>query len=74
MLWNVDDVMSLTRDGVPFAEMLPTHDINVLVFCMESTVLPPNFNGYIKSRLPRAKGKPYIGNSCVFEPSFKHRS
>ena len=27
MLWNVDDVMSLTRNGIPFAETLPTNDI-----------------------------------------------
>ena len=74
MLWNADDVMSLTRNGMPFAEMLPTHVINALVFCMESTVLPPYSNGYIKCKLPKAKGKLYIGKSCVFEPSFKHRS
>ena len=73
MLWNADDVMSLTRKGMPFAEMLPTHDINALVFCAESMVLPPHFNGYIKCRLPRAKGKPYVDWICVFEPSFKHR-
>ena len=24
--------------------------------------------------MPKAKGKAYIGRSCVFEPSFKHRS
>ena len=73
-LWNVDDVMSLTRNGMPFAEILATHDINALVFCMESMGLLPYSNGYIKCRFPRAKGKPYIGRSCVFEPSFKHRS
>ena len=73
-LWNADDVMSLTRNGLPFAEMLPTHDINALVFCTESMVLLPYSNGYIKCRLPGAKGKPYIGRSCVFIPSFKHRS
>ena len=60
-LCNADNVMSLTRNGMPFAEMLPTHDINALAFCMESTVLPPYSNGYIKCRLPRAKGKPYVG-------------
>ena len=38
MLWNADDVMSLTRNGIPFAETLPTSDINILVFCVESTV------------------------------------
>ena len=74
MLWNVDDVMSLTRNGVPFAETLPTSDINALVFCTESAVLPPYSNGYITCRLPRAKGKLYIGKSCVFEPSLKDRS
>ena len=73
-LWNADDVMSLTRNGKSFAEMLPTHDINALVFCTESTVLLPYYNGYIKCWLPRAKGKPCIGRICVFEPSFKHRS
>ena len=31
MLRNTDDVMSLTRNGVPHAETLPTHDINTLV-------------------------------------------
>ena len=30
--------------------------------------------GISHCRLPRAKGTPYIGKSCVFEPSFKHRS
>ena len=74
MLWNTDDVMSLTRNGMPFAETLPTHDINALVFCMESTIIPPYSNGYIKCRLPRAKGKLYVGRSCVFEASFTHRS
>ena len=73
-LWNVDDVMSLIRNRVPFAETLPTYNINVLVFCVESTVIPPYSNGYIQCKLPRVKGKSYIGRSCVFEPSFKHRS
>ena len=73
-LWNVDDVMSLTRNGMPFAETLPAHDINALVFCLESTVILPYSNGYIRCRLPRAKAKPYIGRSCVFEPSFQDRS
>ena len=66
MLWNVDDVMSLTRNGMLFAEMLPTHDINALVFCTESMVLPPYSNGYIKCRLPRAKGNPTLaGVVCL---------
>ena len=73
-LWNADDVMSLTRNGILFAETLPTNDINALVFCMESTVTLPYSNGYIRCRMPKAKGKAYIGRSYVFEPSFKHRS
>ena len=73
MLWNADDVMSLTRNGIPFAEMLPTNDL--LHWCFaESTVIPPYSNRYIKCRMPKAKGKAYIGRSCVFETSFKHRA
>ena len=64
----------LHRNGMPFAETLPTHDINALVFCMESSVILPYSNGYIRCKLPKAKGKPYIGKSCVFEPSFKYGS
>ena len=67
-LWNADDVMSLTRNGMSFAEALPTSDINALVFCVESLVLSPYSNGYITCRLPKAKGKLYICKSCVFEP------
>ena len=48
MMWNIDDVMSLTRNGMPFAETLPTNDINALVFCTESTTILPYSNGYIK--------------------------
>ena len=33
MPWNADDVLSLTRNGISFAETLPTNDINALVFC-----------------------------------------
>ena len=51
-----------------------TNDINALVFCTESTVIPPNSNGYIRCRMPKGEGKAYICRSCVFEPSFKHRS
>ena len=52
MPWNVNDVMSLTRHGIPFAESLPTNDINALVFCTESPVIPSYSNGYIKCRMP----------------------
>ena len=39
MLCKMDNVMSLTRNGIPFTEMLPTNDINALEFCTESTVI-----------------------------------
>ena len=67
MLWNVGVVMSLTRNGMPFAETLPTHDITALVFCVESTVILSYSNGYIRCRMLKAKGKAYISRSCVFE-------
>ena len=72
-LWNADDVMSLTKNGMPFAETLPTNDINAL-FCTESTVIPPYSNVYIRCRMSKAKGRAYIGRSCLFEPLFRHRS
>ena len=68
------DVVSLTKNGIPFVETLPANDINALVFCTESTVILPYSNGFLRCRMPKAKGKAYIGRSCVFEPSFKHRS
>ena len=73
-LWKADDVMSLMRNVIPFAETLPTNDINAFVFCAESTVIQPYSNGYIKCRMAKAKGKASISRSCVFEISFKHRS
>ena len=44
------------------------------MFCTESSVILSYFNGHIRCKLPKAKGKLYIGKSSVFEPSFKHRS
>ena len=73
-LWNADDVMSLTKNGIPFAETLPTSDINAVVFCSESTVASPYSTGYVKCRMPKVKGRAYIGRSCVSESSFRHRS
>ena len=72
--WNEDDIMSLTRNGKPFAETLPTNDVNALVFCAESTVIPPHSNGYLKCKIPKVKRKANLGRICVFEPSFGHRS
>ena len=73
-LWNADDVTFLTRNGIPLAETLPKNGINAFMICMESTVISPYSNGYVKCRMPNVKGKAYISRSCVFEPSFTHRS
>ena len=40
-LWNASDVMSLTRNGTPFAHTLLTNDINALVFSTGSIVTLP---------------------------------
>ena len=54
-LWKGYDVMSLTKNGIPFTETLPTNDINTIVFCAESTVIPPYSNGYVKCKMPKVK-------------------
>ena len=72
--WNEDDIMSLTINGKLFAKTLPTNDVNALVFCAESAVIPPYSIGYVKCKLPKVKRKANFGRSCVFEPSFRHRS
>ena len=69
MHWNEDDIMSFTRNGKPFAEALPTNNVNALVFSAESTVIPPYSNGCVKCKMPEVKRKAYIVRSCVFEPS-----
>ena len=38
MLWNADDVLSLTRNGIPFAETLPTNDI-LMHWCFVQNLL-----------------------------------
>ena len=47
--------MSLTKNGIPFAETLPTNDFNKIVFCVESTI-PPYSNGYVKCKMLKVKG------------------
>ena len=61
--WNEDDIMSLTRNGKPFAETLPTNDVNASVFSTETTVIPPYFNGKIKCKMPKVKRKANYGIS-----------
>ena len=50
-LWKADDMMFLTKNGIPFAGTLPTNDINAIVFCVESTLILPYSNGYVKCNM-----------------------
>ena len=40
--WMPDDSLYLTLNGEPFAETEPIHDLNVLIFCVETTIIPPS--------------------------------
>ena len=39
--WSPDDIMSLTYEGRPIAQTIPTRQINSIVFCCESMIIPP---------------------------------
>ena len=69
--WNANDVMSLTRNGKPFADTLHTNDINALVFSTDSTVIPPFSNAFIKYKMPKVKRQTHLGKTCVFENSVR---
>ena len=56
-LWNANDVMSLTRNGKPFAYTLPTNDINAQVLSLESIVIPPFSNPFMKGEMLKVKKK-----------------
>ena len=73
-LWNANDVMSLTRNGKPFAHTLHTNDINALVFSTESIVIPPFSNAFIKCKMPKVKRQAHLGKTCVFEPSVRNKA
>ena len=71
--WMPDDSVYLTLNGEPFAETEPIHDLNALIFCAETTIIPPFSNGYIPCKMPTVIRKANLGRTCVFEPSYKHR-
>ena len=68
---NANDVMSLTRNGKPFADTLHTNDINALVFSTESIIILPFSNAFIKCKMPKVKRQTHLGKTCVFEPSLR---
>ena len=64
--WMPDDSLYLTLNVEPFAETEPIHDLNVLIFCAETTIIPPFSNGYIPCKMPTVKRKANLGRTCVF--------
>ena len=69
-----NDTLFLTLNGEPFAETEPINDLNALILCSETTIIPPYSNGYIPCKMPIVKRKANLNKTCVFEPSYKHRS
>ena len=67
-------MMSLTKNDMPFAKMLPTNDINALVFCMESTVILPYSMHISGVECPRQRRRYTLAIVVMFEPSFKYIS
>ena len=72
--WSADDTMSLTHQGKTIAQTIPTKEINSIVFCCESTVIPPFSNAKIKCRAPKVKSRANSGQNLLFEPSNRHKS
>ena len=52
-LWNANDVMSLTRNGKPFADTLHTDDINALVFQQTALSSHPSAMHSLSAKCPR---------------------
>ena len=58
--WMPDDSLYLILNGEPFAETEPIHDLNALIFCAETTIIPHFSNGYIPCKMPTVKRKAEI--------------
>ena len=72
--WSAPDIMSLTYEGKTIAQCVRSKGINALVFCAESTVIPPFSNDKIPCRAPKVKSLSNIAPSVIFEPSYRHRA
>ena len=66
--------MSLTYEGRPIAQTLPTRQINSIVFCCESTIIPPLSNEKVRCTAPKVRSRANPGLNLVFEPSNRHKS
>ena len=73
-IWSADYTVSLTHQGKPIAQTIPTQEINSIVFCCESTIIPPFSNAKIKCRAPKVKSRANSGQNLLFEPSNRHKS
>ena len=60
--------------GRTIAQTIPTKQINFIVFCCESTVIPPLSNANIKCSAPKVKTRANSGQNLLFEPSNRHKS
>ena len=72
--WSPDDIMSLTYEGRPIAQTIPTRQINSIVFCCERTIIPPFSNAKIRCTAPKVRSRASPGLNLVFEPSNQHKS
>ena len=54
-VWSAPHIMSLTYEGKTIAQCVRSKGINALVFCAESTVIPPFTNAKIPCRAPQVK-------------------
>ena len=67
-----NDIEYLMLNGKPVEQIIPSSTIKALVFCTESTIIPPYSNGYIPCKVSKEKLRASVGKNCLFDPSFKH--
>ena len=72
--WSANDIMSLTHQGKLIAQTISIKEINSIVFCCESTVIPPSSNAKIKYRAPKVTSRANSCQNVLFEPSNRHKS
>ena len=66
--------MSLTYQGRPIAQTIPTRQINSIVFFCESTIIPPFSDAKIRCTAPKVTSRANPGLNLMFEPSNRHKS
>ena len=66
--------MSLTYNGKHLVDVLPSKDINALMYCAERVVIPPYSNAQVVCSVPRLRQKVHLGKTFLFEPTYRHKS